>query len=93
MVEISRLFWKKVFTSDAFLLGEIESAELDQTTWQITNFYISLTDNATKLLGLKRPFMWKVMVCLPVSAVDVIKDTAILKKTSQEMRELKECKE
>jgi sporulation protein YlmC with PRC-barrel domain len=93
MVEISRLFWKKVYTSDAFLLGEIESAELDQTTWQISNFFVSLTDDATKLLGLKRPFMGKVMVCLPVSAVDVIKDSAILNKTRLEMRDLKECKE
>ena len=93
MVEISRLFWKKVYTSDNFLLGEIESADLDQTTWQITNFFVSLTDNATKLLGLKTPFMGKVMVCLPVNTVDVIKDTAILKKTREEIRELKQCKE
>lgn len=28
MVEISRLFWKKAYTSDAILLGEVESAEL-----------------------------------------------------------------
>ena len=93
MVEISRLFWKKVYTSDAFLIGEIESAELDTSTWQITSFFVSLTDDATKMLGLKRPFMGKVMVCLPVATLDVIKDTAILNKTSQELRDLKECKE
>jgi sporulation protein YlmC with PRC-barrel domain len=93
MVEISRLFWKKVYTSDAFLVGEIESAELDRTTWQITNFYVSLTDGATQLLGLRRPFMGKVMVCLPVSLINTISDTAILNKTRLELNELKECKE
>jgi sporulation protein YlmC with PRC-barrel domain len=93
MVEISRLFWKKVYTSDAFLVGEIESAELDRTTWQITNFYVSLTDEATALLGLKRPFLGKVMVCLPVTIVDKISDTAILNKTKLELQGLKECKE
>lgn len=93
MVEISRLFWKKVYTSDAFLVGEIESAELDRTTWQITNFYVSLTDKATELLGLRRPFMGKVMVCLPVSLINTIEDTAILNKTRLELHELKECKE
>ncbi len=28
MVEITRLFWKKAVTSDNFVLGEVESAEL-----------------------------------------------------------------
>jgi sporulation protein YlmC with PRC-barrel domain len=93
MVEISRLFWKKAFTSDAFLLGEIESTELDMNTWQVTNFYIGLTDEATRMLGFKRPFLGKIVVCLPVSAIKSIKDTAILNKTIEELRSLKECKE
>ncbi|MGD0996600.1 MAG: hypothetical protein ABR909_13900 [Candidatus Bathyarchaeia archaeon] len=93
MVEISRLFWKKAFTSDAFLLGEVESAELDMNNWQITNFYVGLTDEATKRLGFKSPYLGKVVVCLPVSAIKTIKDTAILNKTMEELRGLKECKE
>jgi sporulation protein YlmC with PRC-barrel domain len=93
MVEISRLFWKKAFTSDAFLLGEVESAELDMNTWQVTNFYVGLTDEATRMLGFKRPFLGKVVVCLPVSAIKSIKDTAILNQTLDELRSLKECKE
>ena len=93
MVEITRLFWKKAFTSDAFLLGEVEDADVDMNTWQITNFYVGLTDEATKMLGFKRPYLGKVHVCLPVSAVKTIKDTAILNHTLQELRDLKECKE
>ena len=93
MVEISRIFWKKAFTSDAVLLGEVESAELDMNTWQVTNFYVGLTDEATRALGFKRPFLGKVVVCLPVSAIKSIKDTAILNQTMDELRSLKECKE
>jgi len=93
MVEISRLFWKKAYTSDAVLLGEVESAELDMKTWQVTNFYIGLTDEATAKLGFKRPFLGKVVVCLPVSNVKTIQDTAILNTTMEELRNLKECKE
>jgi sporulation protein YlmC with PRC-barrel domain len=93
MVEISRLFWKKAFTSDAVLLGEVESAEVDMNTWQVTNFYVGLTDEATKKLGFKRPYLGKVVVCLPVSAIKSIKDTALLNKTVDELRSLKECKE
>ena len=93
MVEITRLFWKKAFTSDAILLGEVESAEVDESTWQITSFYVGLTDEATKMLGFKRPYLGKVHVCLPVSTIKAIQDTAILSKTMQELRDLKECKE
>jgi sporulation protein YlmC with PRC-barrel domain len=93
MVEINRLFWKKAFTSDAVLLGEVESAELDMNTWQITSFYVGLTDEATKALGFKRPYLGKVVVCLPISAIKSIKDTAILNQTMNELRNLKECKE
>jgi sporulation protein YlmC with PRC-barrel domain len=93
MVEISRLFWKKAFTSDAVLLGEVESAELDMKTWQITNFYVGLTDDATRMLGFKRPFLGKVVVCLPVSTIKSIQDTAILNQTMKELRDLKVCKE
>lgn len=93
MVEISRLFWKKAYTSDAYLLGEVESAELDMNTWQITNFFVGLSDEAAKTLGFRRPFLGKVVICLPVSAIKTIQDTAILNKTKAELQGLKECKE
>ncbi len=93
MVEISRLFWKKAYTSDAFLLGEVESAELDTNTWQITNFYVGLSDEAAKKLGFRTPFLGKVTICLPVSTIKTIQDTAILNKTMEELQGLKECRE
>ena len=93
MVEISRLFWKKAVTSDNFLLGEIESAELDMNTWQITNFYVGLSDEGAKALGFKTPYLGKVVVCLPVSAVKTIQDKAILNKTKAELSNLNVCKE
>jgi sporulation protein YlmC with PRC-barrel domain len=92
MVEITRLFWKKVVTSDSFVLGEIHSGVLDTDTWRLTSFYVALNDEAAAMLGFTSPFLGKVMVCLPVSTVKTIKDTAILNKTIQELRELKECK-
>ena len=93
MVEISRLFWKKAITSDAVVLGEIQSAELDMTTWQVTNFFVALSDEATKSLGFRHPYLGKVIVCLPVSEVKTIGDTAILNKTMSELVHLRECKE
>jgi sporulation protein YlmC with PRC-barrel domain len=93
MVEITRIFWKKAFTSDAFLLGEIESAELDMTNWQIISLFVALTDEAANHLGFKVPFLGKVTVCLPVSTIKTIGDTAILNKSIAELHDLKHCKE
>ena len=93
MVEISRLFWKKAYTSDSFLLGEVESAELDMNTWQIVNFYVGLTDEATEALGFKRPYLGKVVVCLPSTTIKTFTDSAVLNKTMAELHELKQCRE
>ena len=92
MVEVTRLFWKRAFTSDNFELGEINSADVDMNTWQIASLFINLTDEASTALGFKHPFLGKVMVCLPVSTVKDIKEIAVLNKTLDELQELKECK-
>ena len=93
MVEITRVFWKKAFTADSFMLGEIESAEVDPNNWQVTSLYVALSDDATKALGFKRPFLGKLVVCLPVSTIKTIQDTAVLNKSLAELRDLKQCKE
>ena len=92
MVEIGRLFWKRVMTADDYTIGEVESAELDTGTWQLTSFYVSLNDDATKKMGFERPYFGKVFVCLPVGTVKEVEDFVILNKTLAELMELKECK-
>ncbi len=93
MVEITRLFWKKDFTSDNFELGEVNSAEVDTNTWQITSLYVNLSDEASRAFGFKHPYLGRIMVCLPVSAVKSVADKAMLNQTLEELRSLKQCKE
>ncbi len=92
MVEITRMFWKKVVTSDNVVIGETESAELDTSTWQITNIFVGLNDATSNMMGFDRPFLGKVIICLPVSTVQTIKETVVLKKTMKELSEIRECK-
>ena len=92
MVEIGRLFWKRVVTSDDYIIGETESAELDTVTWQIQSFYVSLNDDASTKMGFDRPYFGKIFICLPVSTVKEIGDYVILNKTFDELQELRECK-
>ncbi len=94
MVEITRIFWKKAVTSDGFVLGEVESADLDMNTWQITSLFVGLSDEGSNKLGFKHPFLGKVVVCLPVSAVKAIMpDKVMLNQTLDELLTLKQCKE
>ena len=93
MVEITRLFWKPAFTSDDFLLGEVQSAELDMSNWQIINLFVALSEEASKKLGFKHPYLGKVVVCLPVSDVESVSDKAVLNKTIEELRTLRQCRE
>jgi sporulation protein YlmC with PRC-barrel domain len=93
MVEITRLFWKKAYTLDNVLLGDVEDADVDMNTWQVMNFYVGLTDEAAKMMKFKRPYLGKVVVCLPVSLIKSFQDTAVLNKTMQELQNLRVCKE
>jgi sporulation protein YlmC with PRC-barrel domain len=92
MVEITKIFWKKAYTADSFELGEIHSADFDPQTWTINSLFVSLTDEAATALGFKHPYLGRVTVCLPVSSVKSISDTAILNQTFDELRTIKQCK-
>ena len=93
MVEITKLFWKPAVTSDGFMLGEVHSAELDTSNWQIINLFVTLSEEATKKMGLKHPYLGKVIVCLPVSNVESVGDKTVLNKTIEELRSLRQCRE
>jgi sporulation protein YlmC with PRC-barrel domain len=94
LVEISKLFWKRTFTSDGIFLGEIDSADLDVKTWQIRSLFVKLTDEASTLMGFKHPYLGKVVVCLPVEDVKSIEaDVATLNHTMAELTNLRQCKE
>ncbi len=92
MVKVSKLNGKKVITEDAFTLGEIAGAEVDTSDWQITHLHISLTDEATKELGFKKPFLGHLTVCLPVTLVKAYGDVITLNKSLQETKHIPECK-
>ncbi len=92
MVEIGRLFWKRVVTADDFTIGELESADVSEDGWKLNSFYVSLNDEATKRLGFERPYFGKIFVCLPVDTLKEIGDTIRLNKTFAELTELKACK-
>jgi sporulation protein YlmC with PRC-barrel domain len=92
LVEISQLNWKKVVTSDGVTIGELQGGDVDKD-WQVTRVHVGLNDAALKEFGLKKPFLGRVLICLPTDLVQSIGDTIILKKRLQDLRNTKECQE
>ena len=93
MVSIGELTWKKVITSDGIPIGQLEGGEINQKNWQITHVHIGLNDKTSEEFELKKPFLGRVVVCLPVSYIQSVGEVVTLNKTFQELKESKECQE
>jgi sporulation protein YlmC with PRC-barrel domain len=93
MVEIGKLNWKKVATSDGVTIGQLEGAEIDLKNWQVTHIHIGLNDAALKEFGLNKPYLGRVLICLSVDDIQETNDAIMLKKDFQELKTSKECQE
>lgn len=93
MVTFSRLMGKKVIGANAYTLGEVHGADVDTEKWQVTHLHVSLTDEATRELGFRKPLLGSVVVCLPVNLIQAMGDVITLNKSIQELRSFVEPKE
>ena len=80
-----------IITDDAFTLGEVDGAQADTVTWQITHLDVSLTKEATKELGFKKPTLGSITICLPTSAIKKVGDVITLDFSLKAFKDLKEC--
>jgi sporulation protein YlmC with PRC-barrel domain len=92
MTSVSKLMGKRVIGANAYLLGEVNGADVDTAKWQVTHLHVSLTDEAIRELGFKKPFMGSVTVCLPVSLVLAVGDVITLNKGIKELKDVVEPK-
>ena len=91
-MKVSKLNGTKVITANAYVLGEVDGAHVDIDTWKVTHLDVNLTNEATKELGFKKPFLGSIKVCLPVTIVKEFGDVITLENSLQELKNLKECK-
>jgi sporulation protein YlmC with PRC-barrel domain len=91
-MKVSKLNGTKVITANAYVLGEVDGAHVDIDTWKVTHLDVDLTNEATKELGFKKPFLGSMKVCLPVTIIKEFGDVITLENSLQELKSLKECK-
>jgi hypothetical protein len=93
VTDLGKLNWKKVITADGIMIGESDGGNVDTRNWQLTHIHVGLNDRSVSEFGLAKPFMGRVLICLPVDYVETVNDSIQLKKTFDEMKETKECQE
>lgn len=69
---------KKVVGNEGYILGEISDLHVDFDKWQATGFHVILSDDAVAELGLQKPFLRKVTVCLPTQLIRSVGDVVTL---------------
>lgn len=88
MTTMNELIGKAVIGSKAHTLGNVNDVEVDTEKWEVTHLHVSLTSEATKEFGLKKPFMGSITVCLPVSLIQAVADIVALNKDIVELRDV-----
>ena len=91
MVKVSEINGKKVITTDAFNVGKVSGAEMDDQ-WKITHVHVDLSKEATNELGFKKPVLGHITICLPVNQIQGFGDVVTLSKTREGLKEIPECK-
>ena len=88
MTTVNELIGKAVIGSKAHTIGYVNGVEVDLATWQVTHLHVTLTNEATKELGFKKPFMGAINVCLPVSLIQAVADIVALNKDTPELKDV-----
>lgn len=70
---------EKVIGSEGYILGQVDSIDININTWKANAFHISLSDDAIKELGLEKHFLSKITVCLPTNLVKAVGEVITLK--------------
>lgn len=91
MVNVNTLLGKNVVGDDARLIGNVTGVEVELLPkWQITHLHVSLTEETTRELGYKKPFLGSVEVLIPISIVKAVGDLISLDKKIAELKDVVE---
>ena len=90
-VNVNILLGKNVVAEDARLVGAVTGVEVElMPKWEVTHLHVSLTEETTRELGYKKPFLGSIDVILPVSIVKAVGDLISLDKKIGDLKDLVE---
>jgi len=89
MAKVSEINGKKVITVDAFNVGKVSGAEMDDQ-WKITHVHVDLSKDATNELGFTKPILGHITIALLVNLIKAHGDVITLNKTREELKGIPE---
>jgi sporulation protein YlmC with PRC-barrel domain len=81
---------KKVVGTEGYILGEMNDLHVDFNTWQATAFYVILSDEAAAELDFKKPFLRRIIVCLPTELIEAVGDVITLIAPLRSLKDIAE---
>jgi sporulation protein YlmC with PRC-barrel domain len=81
---------KLIVGTEGYTLGEFHDVGVDLESWRVPSFSVLLSDEATAELNFKKPFMRKIMVCLPTQLIQAIGDVITLTEPVRNLRDIAE---
>ena len=91
LVSLKELTGRKVVTTDAFAIGEVDGVELDLEKGNITHIRVDLSKEAANELRFKKPFMGNVVICVPMNLIQAFGHVINLNVPLTQIKTLKEC--
>ena len=92
MVAMNSLLNKTVLSSDAFDIGTVSGFDLDISIWSVTHIGVTLNVQSTKELGVRKPLLGGLTICIPIAHVDKVGDMVTLNIPFDNLKSLPECK-
>lgn len=89
--DIVKVEGKKVVSIKGNAVGIVEGVDVDFGNWKVNGLEVALNDEATIELGFSRPFMSKVVVIIPNSAIGEIGNFITLDENVENLKSLVEC--
>jgi sporulation protein YlmC with PRC-barrel domain len=81
---------KKVVGNEGYILGEMNDLNFDLEKWQATAFCVVLNAEASAELGFKKPFLRRIMICLPTKLIKAIGDVVTLTIPVKNLKDITE---
>ena len=89
MVAFEKLIGLQVITSAAEILGEVKGANIDTKNWQVTEFYVKLSNAAAEELNMKKRFGSSV-ASVPIGVVAAVGNVVSLSKSMKDLENSRE---
>jgi hypothetical protein len=83
---------RKIVTSDAYLLGELEGITIDTENWLVSYLRVALSRHAIEDLHLEAPILLDIVISLPVRFIKKFGDAIELNATFSEIAAITKSK-